>query len=115
MGAVNVIWQGDANAMALAAFGHCDSPPFVVNVAGPETLSVRRICQQLGELLGKSPTFTGVEATEALLSNGQLGHQLFGYPRVCIRQLCEWIAAWLKQGGDVLDKPTKFQVRDGRF
>jgi hypothetical protein len=115
MGAVNVIWQGDANAMALQAFGRCDSPPFVVNVAGPETLSVRRTCQQFGELLDKSPVFTGVEATEALLSNGQLGHQLFGYPRVSIRQLCEWIAAWLHQGGDVLDKPTKFQVRDGQF
>ena len=115
MAAVNVIWQGDANAMTLQAFGHCDSPPFVVNVAGPETLSVRRICEQLGELLGKRPTFAGCEGTEALLSNGQLGHQLFGYPQVSIRRLCEWIAAWLKDGGDVLDKPTKFQVRDGKF
>jgi hypothetical protein len=115
MGAVNVIWQGDASAMTLQAFGHCDSPPFVVNVAGPETLSVRRLCEQLGALLGKAPVFTGAEATEALLSNGQLGHRLFGYPRVSIGQLCEWIAAWLKDGGDVLDKPTKFQVRDGKF
>ncbi|MCI0360102.1 MAG: NAD-dependent epimerase/dehydratase family protein [Planctomycetaceae bacterium] len=115
MGAVNVIWQGDASAMTLQAFGRCDSPPFVVNVAGPETLSVRRICHQLGDLLGKSPTFTGAEGSEALLSNGQLGHQIFGYPRVSIRQLCEWIADWLKAGGDVLDKPTKFQVRDGKF
>jgi dTDP-4-dehydrorhamnose reductase len=115
MGAVNVIWQGDANAMTLQAFAHCDSPPFIVNVAGPETLSVRRIGEQLGQLLGKSPVFHGTEGTEALLSNGQLGHQLFGYPRISIRQLCEWIAAWLKEGGDVLDKPTKFQVRDGKF
>ena len=115
MGAVNVIWQGDANAMTLQAFGRCDSPPFVVNVAGPETLSVRRVCLQLGELLGKPPAFTGVEGSEALLSNGQLGHKLFGYPSVSIGQLCEWIAEWLKQGGDVLDKPTKFHVRDGKF
>ena len=115
MGAVNVIWQGDANAMTLHAFSNCDSPPFVVNVAGPETLSVRRVSAHLGELLGKRPSFTGVEANEALLSNGQLGHQLFGYPRVGIRQLCEWIATWLKEGGDVLERPTKFQVRDGRF
>ena len=115
MGAVNVIWQGDANAMTLQAFGHCDSPPFVVNVAGPETLSVRRVAEHLGALLGKAPAFSGIEAPEALLSNGQLGHRLFGYPRVSIGQLCEWIAAWLKDGGDVLDKPTKFQVRDGKF
>lgn len=115
MGAVNVIWQGDANAMTLQSLAHAASPPFVVNVAGPETLSVRRVCEHLGELLGKQPVFEGVEQGEALLSNGQLGHQMFGYPRVAIGQLCEWIAAWLKQGGELLDKPTKFQVRDGKF
>jgi nucleoside-diphosphate-sugar epimerase len=115
MGAVNVIWQGDANAMTLASLGHASSPPFVINVAGPETLSVRRVCEHLGQLLGKEPKFTGNEAGEALLSNGQLGHQMFGYPRVGIRQLCEWIAGWLQAGGELLDKPTKFQVRDGKF
>jgi nucleoside-diphosphate-sugar epimerase len=115
MGAVNVIWQGDANAMTLQALGHAASPPFAINVAGPETLSVRRVCEHLGEVLGKPPAFTGSEGTEALLSNGQLGHQLFGYPRVSIRQLCQWIAHWLAIGGPLLDKPTKFQVRDGKF
>ncbi|MEX2174561.1 MAG: NAD-dependent epimerase/dehydratase family protein [Pirellulaceae bacterium] len=115
MGAVNVIWQGDANAMTLQAFGQCDSPPFVLNVAGPETISVRRVCEQLGHLLGKPPVFTDSEGSEALLSNGQLGHQLFGYPRVSVGQLCEWIADWLRRGGLLLDKPTKFQVRDGKF
>jgi nucleoside-diphosphate-sugar epimerase len=115
MGAVNVIWQGDANAMALASLVHAASPPFVINVAGPETLSVRHVCQQLGELLGKPPVFTGSEGPDALLSNGQLGHRLFDYPQVSIQQLCQWIADWLKQGGTLLDKPTMFQVRDGKF
>jgi nucleoside-diphosphate-sugar epimerase len=115
MGAVNVIWQGDANAMTLQTLARADSPPFVVNVAGPETLSVRRVATYLGELLGKPVTFRGEEGTEALLSNGQLGHELFGYPRVAIRQLCQWIADWLHAGGDVYDKPTMFQVSDGKF
>ena len=115
MGAVNVIWQGDANAMTLQSLARAWSPPFVVNVAGPETLSVRRICQHFGELLDKQPNFTGSEGSEALLSSGQLGHQLFGYPRVGIRQLCQWIAQWLKSGQPLLDKPTKFQVKDGMF
>src|SRR5690606_7690688 len=35
MGNMNVIWQGDANAMALAALAHAGSPPYVLNVAGP--------------------------------------------------------------------------------
>jgi len=115
MGAVNVIWQGDANAMALHSLAHAATPPFVVNIAGPEMLSVRRICQQLGDRLGQSPVFVGEESGEALLSNGQLGHRLFGYPRVSIEQLCDWIADWVKGGGEMLAKPTKFQVRDGKF
>lgn len=115
MGAVNVIWQGDANAMTLLSLGHAASPPFVINVAGPETLSVRRVCEHLGEILGKPPVFTGSEGDSALLSSGQLGHQLYGYPQVPIQQLLLWIADWLKSGGELLGKPTKFQVRDGKF
>jgi nucleoside-diphosphate-sugar epimerase len=115
MGYVNVIWQGDANAMALQSLAHAASPPFVVNIAGPETLSVRRISEQLGELLGRQPIFTGMEDDKALLSNGQLGLQLYGKPRVSIEQLCRWIAHWLQSSGELLDKPTKFQVRDGKF
>jgi nucleoside-diphosphate-sugar epimerase len=115
MGAVNVIWQGDANAMTLQSLGHAASPPFVVNIAGPETLSVRRICEQLGDLLGVQPAFAGNEGSEALLSSGSLGHRLFGYPSVPISQVCRWIADWLKRGGELLGKPTKFQVRDGKF
>ena len=115
MGAVNVIWQGDANAMTLQSLAHAASPPFVINVAGPETLSVRRIAEHFGQLLDREPQFTGSEGNEALLSNGQLGHQMFGYPRVSIGQLCEWIADWLKRGQPLLDKPTKFQVKDGTF
>jgi nucleoside-diphosphate-sugar epimerase len=115
MGAVNVVWQGDANAMTLQSLAHAASPPFVVNIAGPEMISVRRVCQQLGELLGRQPVFAGQEGDEALLSNGQLGHRLFGYPTVPIEQVCRWIAAWIKDGGELLDKPTKFQVRDGKF
>jgi len=115
MGAVNVIWQGDANAMALQSLAHATSPPFVVNVAGPETLSVREVGGQLGQLLGKEPIFTGKEGPDALLSNGQLGQRLFGPPRVSIERLCAWIADWIRRGGELLGKPTKFQVRDGKF
>jgi nucleoside-diphosphate-sugar epimerase len=115
MGAVNVIWQGDANAMALAALAHAQSPPFVVNVAGPETLSVRWVCQQMGQWLGRDPSFTGDEGRDALLSNGQFGHSLWGYPRVPIQRLMRWVVDWLQKGGEVWDRPTKFQVRDGSF
>ena len=115
MGHLNALWQGDANAMALCAFGHVASPPFVVNLAGPETLSVRRVAEEFSRLFGREPTFEGTEAADALLSNGQLGHQLFGYPRVTAEQIIAWIADWVRRGGPTLGKPTHFESRDGRF
>ena len=115
MGCFNVIWQGDANAMALRSLEHADSPPFVVNVAGPEMLSCRRVCEEFGRLMGKTPAFVGEESAGALLSNGQLGHRLWGYPRVSAGQMMRWIADWVKRGGASLNKPTHFEVRDGKF
>lgn len=115
MGAMNAIWQGDANAAALAALDRAASPPLVFNLAGPETLSVRRVAEEFGRLLDRPVSFTGRESPDALLSNGQLGHRLFGYPRVSIAQVIEWTADWVRRGGECLDKPTHFETRDGKF
>jgi nucleoside-diphosphate-sugar epimerase len=115
MGNANVIWQGDANAMTIAAFAHAAAPPFVLNVAGPELLSVRNIAEEFGRLLGKPATITGTETGTALLNNGQLGHRLYGYPRVPLQQILRWTAAWIQQGGQTLGKPTHFETRDGKF
>jgi hypothetical protein len=115
MGHLNAIWQGDANAMALQAFALAAAPPCVLNVAGPEILSVRRLAEQFGRLLDQPITFQGTEAAEALLSNAQQAHRRFGYPRVTAGQMVEWIAAWVRAGGVDLGKPTHFEVRDGAF
>jgi nucleoside-diphosphate-sugar epimerase len=115
MGAFNAIWQADANAAVLAAFQHLSVPPRVINVAGPEQLSVRTVALEFGRLLEKQVTLRGAEAADALLSNAQLSHRLFGYPRVGVRQMIQWIAGWVRRGGESLDKPTHFQVRDGNF
>jgi nucleoside-diphosphate-sugar epimerase len=115
MSHANVIWQGDANAMSIAAFDRAAAPLFILNVAGPELLSVRQVAQQFGRLLNKQPTFTGEETATALLSNAQLAHRLYGPPRIALEQLIEWTANWLKQGGQTLGKPTHFETRDGKF
>jgi nucleoside-diphosphate-sugar epimerase len=115
MGYANVIWQGDANAMTLRAFDHVASPPRVVNVAGPDRLSVRQAAEQFGRLLGKPVTFAGSEAPDALLSDGRRGHQWLGRPRVDPDQMIRWIADWQLRGGPTLGKPTHFQTRDGKF
>ena len=116
MGAFNAIWQGDANAMSLACLDHhCATPPFVINVAGPEMLSLRRCAQIFAALMNKPLKTRGIEAPDALISNGQRGHRLFGYPRVPILKLMTWIAHWVTSGGASLGKPTHFEARDGKF
>jgi nucleoside-diphosphate-sugar epimerase len=115
MGYFNAIWQGDANAMALQAFDHVATPPTVLNLAGPEMLSVHDIAEEFGRLLGRRVIVTGVEAVDAYLSNAQRSHALFGPPRVSAYQMMDWIAAWVRAGRVSFGKPTHFEVRDGRF
>jgi len=115
MGTVNVIWQGDANSMCLQSFAHCESPPRVLNITGPEKLSVREIAREFGRRFGKSPSFSGEESPTALLNNATESHRLFGYPKVTAAQMIDWVAHWIPSGGRLLNKPTHFQTRDGKF
>lgn len=115
MGAANVIWQGDANGQALALLNHCDAPPFICNITGPETVSIRRVAEQYAEIFGVEAQITGSEAPTALLSNAAQAQQLFGYPTVSLQQMILWIADWVQRGGAALNKPTHFETRDGRF
>ena len=115
MGYANVIWQGDANDWALRCLAHASAPPFVVNVTGRETLSVRTMAARLGELLGRAPVLTGMEAPDALLSNAALAHSMFGEPSMSTSTLIELVAAWQLAGKPVLGKPTHFEERTGAF
>lgn len=115
MGHVNALWQADANAMALASFAHVGVPPMLLNLAGPELLSVRRIAAEFAQRFGQSLVIEGTESSDALLSNAQRAHRLFGYPRVSAGQMMAWIADWLERGGATLGKPTHFEVRHGQF
>ncbi|MCB0658062.1 MAG: hypothetical protein KDC57_18075 [Saprospiraceae bacterium] len=115
MGYVNVIWQGDANEMAIRCLHHCDSPARILNVTGPETLSVRTLAENFGYLLNRNPVFVNQEESTALLSNASECKLLFGPPRVSVQTMQELIAAWLIEGGETLAKPTHFQEREGRF
>ena len=115
MGAVNVIWQGDANSVCLRALGVCQSPPLVLNLTGPETLSIRWIAERFGERFGVAPLFSGSEQGSSLLNNSAKCHELFGYPEITAGRLMEWTAEWISAGGGTWDKPTHFETRDGKF
>ena len=114
-GHVNVIWQGDANAMVLRALAHCTVPTSPLNVSGPETVSVRALAHSFGRALGKAPVFTGVEASEAWLVNTAAATRLFGYPKVPLATLVDWTADWVGRGQPSLGKDTHYDTRDGNF
>jgi nucleoside-diphosphate-sugar epimerase len=115
MGRVNVIWQGDANSVALRSFPLCSCPPAQLNLTGPETLSVREIAERFGRIFGVEPLLEGAEADTALLSDAGKCRRLFGPPAVSAAEVVEWVAEWIRNGGESLDKPTHFEARDGRF
>ena len=115
MGHANVIWQGDANSVCLRSFSLCASPPAILNLTGPEVVSVRWVAQQFGERFGVEPVLQNTESDSALLSNAARCQRLFGYPRVPLGRLIDWVADWVQRDMPQLGKPTRYQVRAGRF
>lgn len=115
MGFFNTIWQGDANALALLALDQCKVPAWIVNLTGPELLSVREVAQQLGRRWGKAARIEGEESVDALVSNSSRCREVLGGPQVTADELIEMVADWVQRSGDLLGKPTHFESRDGRF
>lgn len=115
MGSVNVIWQGDANEYAVRSLLHCKTPPRIMNVTGPETISVRWLAEEFGTRFNKQPVFVNEEQPTSLLNNASKAHQLFGYPTVPLQQMVDMTAEWLANDGETYNKPTHFQERKGAF
>ncbi len=115
MGNVNVIWQADANEIAIRSLLYCKTGGKILNVTGAETLSVRWIAKQFGKILGKVPVFLGEEEPTALLSNAAECCRIFGYPRVSAMEAIELIGEWVKQNKKTKNKETHFQERKGQY
>ncbi|HLP71377.1 MAG TPA: hypothetical protein VK155_00650 [Bacteroidales bacterium] len=115
MGYFNVIWQGDVNDFVLRSIEHVKNPADILNITGPELLSVREVALEFGRLLEKEPVFTGSEAETALLSNAGKSLAVFGKPKVQAAMIIKWISGWIKGGGKIWDKPTHYEVRNGVY
>jgi nucleoside-diphosphate-sugar epimerase len=115
MGKVNLIWQRDANGVALRALAHCAVPPLVLNVTGRPAHAVRWIAMEFGRRFNSQPEFSGTEADTALLSDASRCEAVFGPPETGIAEMIDRVAEWVEQGGRSLGKPTHFEARDGKF
>jgi nucleoside-diphosphate-sugar epimerase len=115
MGYVNVIWQRDANRIALELLQHASTPPLVVNVTGRETLRIKGLAEELGQLLGRAPVFEGTESDDALLSDTSRMLSLLPAPDMKIDAMMNLVADWVRGGRPMLGKATHFETRDGKF
>lgn len=114
MGRVNLIWQRDANAVALASLAHAGSPPQVLNLTGP-AVSVRWIAEEFGRRWHVQPGFANRESATALLSNASECTRRFGPLPTGVAEMIETTAQWVEHGGRSLGKPTHFETRNGAF
>ncbi|MGB2863001.1 MAG: NAD(P)-dependent oxidoreductase [Sedimentisphaerales bacterium] len=115
MGAVNLIWQRDANDYIIRAISLAKSPPAVLNVTGPDMIPIRTLAEQIGRKLGREPKFVSQGASSALLSDASYCLSTFGLPQTTLEQMVAMIARWVASGKKTLNKPTKYDIRDGKF
>lgn len=115
MGYFNSIWQGDANSMILRAFGLPAPAPRALNLTGPERLSVRDVAERLGREMGRPARIVGTEARTALLSDTSRMRELLGPAPTSVGRVLEWTARWVRDGRPTWNRPSHFEVRDGRY
>jgi dTDP-4-dehydrorhamnose reductase len=114
-GYMNGIWQGDCCDQVLRSFPYATSPSAILNITGPELVSVRWIATRFGQLFSKEPRIKGEENGLAYLSNAAKANALFGNPSVPIGRIMEWVADWIKRGGENIGKPTHFEAQNGKY
>mgnify|MGYP006975389678 CR=1 FL=1 len=72
-------------------------------------------CSRVEMIASKKAEMTGEEAPTAWLSNAAEAARLFGYPRISLASMMDWVADWVSRSGRSLGKPTHFEVRDGTY
>jgi hypothetical protein len=111
----NVIWQGDANNLALRSLEHAAVPAVPLNITGPETVSLKNVAGKFGEIMGKEVIYEGKSGKKCYLNDASEAFRLFGYPEKTVSEMIEAQAQWIINGGKSLGKPTHFEVNNGKF
>lgn len=114
-GVFNCIWQGDVCEYAIRSLLHTSVPPMILNVSSPEAFSIRWVAAEFGKRFKKEPKFIGHEAGTSNFSDCQRMLQLMNAPSVCVIDMIDMVADWIKHGGEALNAPTHFETTDGKY
>ena len=116
MGHVNVIWQGDANAMVLSALLHCTTPTSPLNVSGPETISIRWLAGAFGRAFRQEAALHRRRGgADRVADQSGPGVRAVRLSKVPLERMVDWVADWVASGGPSLGKDHAFDVRDGPY
>jgi nucleoside-diphosphate-sugar epimerase len=111
----NIIWQGDVNNYALLALQIAASPAEILNITGEGILSVKDVADEMGAIMNKPVKIVSTGHDHSYLNDASKSHRIFGKPSVASKELIRMQAEWIMQGGKGLNKPTHFEVDDGKF
>jgi uncharacterized protein YbjT (DUF2867 family) len=115
MGHLNCIWQRDANDMIVRSLALAETPMRPLNLTGPDILSIRALAKRFGRLMDRPVEIAGQEADTALLSDPSQALDALGSPLTPLDVVLRWTAHWVMHNRPTLDKPTHFEVRDGKY
>ena len=76
---------------------------------------MRDLAAKFGQHFGQKPILVGNEQPTAWLTNTSQAVKLFGLPVVDTEQMIRWTADWVSRAMPSHGKPTKYEVRDGRY
>jgi len=111
----NIIWQGDANNYALLALQKAASPAEILNITGEDILSVKEVAEEMGAIMKKPVRIHSEGRNYSFLNDASKSFGYFGKPSVTSKVLIRMQAVWIMNGGTCLNKPTHFEVDDGKY
>ena len=76
---------------------------------------MRDLAGEFSHRFGRAPVIIGKEEPTAWLTDTSQAVKLFGLPIVDTEHLIHWTADWVARSMPSLGKPTKYEVRDGRY
>ena len=88
----------------------------ILNVTGAEQISTVEIAEAFGRLFNKKVEYLHAESGKrCYLNNAGKMLKLFGKPAISLEQMIEWQAKWIADGNKSINKPTHFEVNNGKF